>query len=149
MAERHTIDFNRFGVNILSDAERGTITLQFEGTIALQFEGTIAFQLDRDVKAIVKAVNGRFGGGVWNRWVRGERDVLKITSSGMPHPENPEVTRVEMIVSRGELMDIALGDLLDFFRRQPGYRRTLGAPLDRDSIDTRVRMNKNIQKGHA
>jgi hypothetical protein len=131
MPERHTVDFDRLGVNVLSDAERGTVVLQFD-----RASGDA-----KTLAGVVKGVNGRFGGGAWrrwNRWVRGERDVLKIVSPAVPHPENPDVIRVEMAASPGVPMDVALGVLLDFFRRQPGYRRTFGAPLDRDGIDARV-----------
>lgn len=138
MPECHTVDLDRFGVNILSDAERGTITLQMDaGWDGADRAGKLAEQA-----RLLRALGRRFGGGVRSRllrWMRGERDVLRIDSRSGSHLVNPEVIRVEMIVSRGERMDVALGVLLDFFRRQPGYRRTFGAPLDLDSIDTRAR----------
>lgn len=120
MSERHTVDFDRFGVNILSDAELGTITLQFE-----------KFGSGR----MMKAIERRFGGGIWarlHRWRRGQDNSLMLSSPGAPHPENPDVIRLELTVRQGERMDATLAVLMDFLRRQQGYRRTLGSPLDRD-----------------
>jgi hypothetical protein len=131
MIERHTFEFNSFGVNVLSDAERGAISLQLD-TSGCRMEA---------IEPILKAVKRRFGRGIWghlSRWMTGEGDPLLLISHGKPHPDNPDVIRVEMAVKDVERMDSALAALVDFFRRQPGYCRMLGSPLDRDNLDRRT-----------
>jgi hypothetical protein len=132
MIERHTFEFNRFGVNVLSDAERAAISLQFD---------TSGYGVEA-IEPILKAVKRRFGRGIWgqlSRWMTGEGDLLLLISHGKPHPDNPDVIRVEMAIKDGERMDSALAALVDFFRRQPGFCRMLGSPLDRDDLDRRTR----------
>ncbi len=126
MNEIHSVDFDRFGVNILSDAEWGSIVLQFD--ISTCGVGAIGPTL--------KAVQRRFGQGIWghlSRWMTGARGMLVVTSHAQPHPDQPDVFVVKMAVKEGERMDAALGALMDFFRTQPGYRRPLGPPLDPDA----------------
>ena len=65
MIERHTIDFARVSFNVVSDADRGTITLQFD-----QAGGGLG-----SIPGILRAIHQRFGGGVLSRirrWKSGE-----------------------------------------------------------------------------
>jgi hypothetical protein len=141
MPERHTVDFDRFGVNILSDAEVGTISLQFEKTGGA-----------KPIGRMMKAIERRFGSGIWarlDRWRKGQGNPLVLSSRGEPHPENPDVIRLEMTVQQGERMDGALAVLMEFLRREPEYRRTLGPPLDRDHPDRLSRIGEGDASGAA
>jgi len=132
MSERHTVDFDRVSVNVISDAERGTITLQFDN----------AFGGLEQNKRILKAIDSRYGVGVLSRlsrWITGTDSALVLRSHSRPHPENPDVLCLELGVKRGERMESALGNLMEFLRRQPGYQRMFGTPLDRDEMPSRVR----------
>lgn len=132
MNEIHSIEFNRFGVNILSNEEQGTIVLQFDAS---------EYGLGA-IGPTLKAVQGQFGHGIWghfNRWMTGAGDILLVTSHAQPHPDHPEVIVVEMAVKEGARMDTALAALVDFFRSQPGYRRTMGPPLDPDAPHRPIR----------
>jgi hypothetical protein len=132
MAERHTVDFDRVSFNVLSDEERGTITLQFDSPIWGHAGG--------HVKGLAAAIGRRYGGG-WksrlDRWLAGEGEPLLVAGPSGPHSENAEVYCLELWVKRGAKMESALADLVEFLRRQPGYRRLLGQPLDRDQMRER------------
>lgn len=128
MKEIHTIDFDRFGVNVVSDGGLGIISLQFDTTECGM----------RPIEPLLKAVKEHFGRclcGYLSRWLAGEGDLLLLNAHERPHPDNPDVICVEMTIKEGQRMDRALAALMNFFRRQPGYRRTLGSPLDRDDLD--------------
>lgn len=131
MSERHTIEFDGFGANILSDGERGTISLQFDVSDSRQA-----------IRPMLNAIRRCFGHGIRSRltrWMTGQGDpLLRLTSRDEPHPDNPDVIRVEMRVKEGVHIDSALAALIAFFRRQPGYRRTLGPPLDRDDLEGQI-----------
>ncbi len=125
MAERHTIDFARDSVAVVSDADRRRITLQFEGVNDGQ----------PTAKRLWTALQRRYGPGPLariGRWSRGEDHPLILPARGQPHPESPDVFVVEVEIRPGPPMEEVLSDLLEFFRRQPGYVRTYGDPLDRD-----------------
>jgi len=132
MPERHSVDFIRASFNIISDAERRTIALQFDMVISVPGA----------VERIVSALYGRYGSGIrgrLNRWRKGERSPLVMPSRGKPHPENPDVIRFEIVVKQGERLESALATLLGFLRQQPGYQRTFGPPLDRDEAPSEDR----------
>jgi hypothetical protein len=121
MIERHTVDFDRFGINLLRNAERGTIWLHFDTSECLV----------QEMGPVLKAIDRRFGRGLWgrlSRWMTGRGRPTLLASSSSAHPENPEVIRVEMTIKDGERMDSVLAALMDLFRQQPGYCRTLGPP---------------------
>jgi hypothetical protein len=127
MPEIHTVDFRRGSINIISNAERATITLQFAG--------------DRDavesVDRILKAIRRRYGDGLINRlsrWRTGEGSSFVLPLHSRPHPESPDILCFEIGVNRGGGLESALATLLEFLRQQPGYEHTFGAPLDRDQM---------------
>jgi len=129
MSERHTVDFDRVSFNIISDAEQRTITLQFD-TPLWRREGD-------HVKRLLKAIGRRYGAGFKSRlgrWLAGERESLLVVKRSGPHAENAEIFCFELGVKRESKTEAALADLVEFFRRLPGYRRLLGQPLDRDQI---------------
>ena len=133
MAERHSIDFIRASVNIISDTQRRTITLQYE-----KWPGP-----PDAMKPILGAISRKFGTGVrdrFRRWLRGENTQFVRTGPSKPHPENPDVHCFEMIVKEGQTIDSALAGLLGFLRQQPGYQRTFGPPLDPDQLPPKARM---------
>jgi hypothetical protein len=137
MPERHTVDFARCSFNIVTDADRRTITLQFENP----FPGprVVPESIDR----ILNALRRRFGGGILgrlNQWRSGESSPLVLPRRGHPHPDNPDVLRFEIGVKNGARIEGALATLFDFFRRQPGYQTTYGAPLDRDPVPSEDRI---------
>jgi hypothetical protein len=132
MTERHTIDFARVSFNIVSDADRGTITLQFD-----QAGGG-----DGSIAGILRAIHQQFGDGIpcrIRRWISGERNPLVVSRRARPHPEYPDVLRFEISVKPGERIEGALAMFLDFLRQQPGYQRTYGSPLDRDHVLSEAR----------
>jgi hypothetical protein len=134
MPERHTVDFDRASLNLLSDPGKHTITLQFERSPGGR--NRVSPTLGRNLNAL----QGRYGVGVisrLNRWRKGAPNPFVLPSRSKPHPENPDVLCFEIGVNQGETMDSALAQLLDFFRQQPGYLRTFGAPLDRDQVPVR------------
>jgi hypothetical protein len=133
VGERHSIDFNRVSVNIISDAQRRTITLQYE-----KWPGP-----PDAIKAILGAISRKFGNAVgdrFRRWLLGENSPFVLAGRSKPHPENPDVHCFEMIVKEGETIDSALACLLGFLRQQPGYQRTFGPPLDPDQLPLQARM---------
>jgi len=133
MSERHTVDFDQISFNVISDAERETITLQFDAT-----SGTYGRE---QTKRIIQAITGRFGPGIRSRasrWLTGLGDPLALVRRSGTHPENPDVLCLELSVKRGVCVESALAELVEFLRRQPGYRRLLGQPLDRDQVLPRV-----------
>ena len=143
MPERHTIEFDDIGVNILSDAERRTIILQFNSSDLFE---------RHTVERILKAMRKRFGDGVWsrlNRWSSGESNPLALSPAATRHPENPEVTCFEVAVKAGAAMESALSSLIDFLRRQPGYLRTFGEPLNRDHAPSRWRKQEKVDTSDA
>jgi hypothetical protein len=132
MSERHTVDFDRVSFNVISDAERETITLQFENVLSGHAH----------IQQILKAIERRYGVGLFGRlrrWIVGTESALILRSHGRLHPENPDVLCLELGVRRGERMESALGNLIEFLRQQPGYQRMFGSPLDRDLMPSRVR----------
>jgi hypothetical protein len=133
MPERHSIDFIRDSVNIISDADRRTITLQYEKTLGPPDA----------MKPMLGAISRRFGTANRDRlgrWIRGEKSPFVVAGRSKPHPENPDVHCVEMIVKEGETMDSALACLLALLQQQPGYQRTFGPPLDPDQLPLKTRM---------
>jgi hypothetical protein len=134
MIERHTIDFARVSFNVISDADRGTITLQFA-----QAGGG-----RESIRGILRAIQRRFGGGVvsrLNRWSTGESNAFVLPQGSKPHPDYPDVICFAIGVKPGARMEAALATFLDFLRQLPGYQRTYGSPLDRDEVPSRVRTN--------
>jgi hypothetical protein len=132
MIERHTIDFARVSFNIVSDADRGTITLQFAQTGGRR----------ESIQEILRAIHRRFGGGVMsrlNRWSTGESNSFVLPKCSKPHPDYPDVICFEIGVRPGARMEAVLARFLDFLRQLPGYQRTYGSPLDRDEVPSRVR----------
>jgi hypothetical protein len=133
MAERHTVDFDRISFNVLSDAERGTITLQFDSEIGRH-------QNDQ-LKRLLSVLRYRYGASFMSRlrrWsVRAPEPLLLVGSSG-PHPENADILCLELRLNREARLESALVDLVEFLRRQPGYRRLLGQPLDRGQMRERT-----------
>ncbi|WP_422927279.1 hypothetical protein [Singulisphaera sp. PoT] len=128
MPEIHTIDFDRFAVNILSDAERGTIALQFD----------ISACKATEIRPILNSIDEKFGYEAWSRFRRkldAVAPVLRVTSPPAAHPDNRHVMRVEMALAEGARMDSSLQVLIAFLRQQRGYHRTLGAQLDPDHED--------------
>jgi hypothetical protein len=127
MSERHTVDFDRVSFNVISDAERDSITLQFENVLCGR----------ASIQQILKTINREFGVGLFGRvrrWITGTDHSLVLRSHSKLHPENPDVVCVELGVQRGERMELALGELIEFLRQQPGYRQMFGSPLDRDEM---------------
>jgi hypothetical protein len=125
MPEYHTIDFVRGSVNIVSDAERGIITLQFDPAC----DGA------EPIGLIWKAIETRFGGGIpsrLNRWCMGENNPLILPRGGKPHPENADVLCFPIGIEADVRMDAALATLIGFLQQLPGYRRTFGSPLHRE-----------------
>jgi hypothetical protein len=142
MPERHSIDFTRASVNIISDAERRTITLQYEKPLGPPDA----------IKPILGAISKKFGTGIKdrvNRWKRGETSPFQLSGHAKPHPENPDVQCFEMNVSASERMDSALAALLECLRQQPGYQRTFGPPLDRDQLPRKSRMRSSDSLSEA
>jgi hypothetical protein len=142
MSERHTVDFIRGSINILSNGERGTITLQFEKAA----DGL------KPISRILKALERRYGVGVMrrlSRWRTGESNPFVLPLRTKPHPENPDVLCFEIGVKQGERMESALAALIEFLRRQPGYQRTFGSPLDRDQMPSRVRKASSTDNSNA
>ena len=132
MIERHTIDFNRVSFNVISDADRQTITLQFD---------RIGSGLE-SIQRILRAVRRRFGEGIasrLSRWRTGQGNPFALPARIRPHPEYQDVLCFEIGVKRDARMEAALATLLDFLRQLPGYKRTYGSPLDRDQVPSRVR----------
>jgi hypothetical protein len=130
MPEIHTVDFNDVGINVLSDPDHGTITLQY----VRENHGT------GHVGRILAVLRRRYGKSTLsrlNRWRDREENPFVLPSCSTPHPDNPDILRFEIKLQHPEQADAALALLLGFLRQQPGYRRTLGAPLDRDHAPRR------------
>lgn len=144
MSERHTADFDRVSFNILSDAERGTISLQFDTPI-WRHGGD-------QVKRLVSAIGRRYSGG-WrsrfSRWIAGAGEPPLVVGPSGPHSENAEVYCLELGLKRGAKMESALADLVKFLREQPGYRRLLGHPLDPDQMHKRSRDRESGDSSQA
>jgi hypothetical protein len=172
MPERHTIDFARGSFNLVTDADRRTITLQFEDAfralpgrrhrrpslewriMSLRFEDAFpgGRVVSESIDRILKALRQRFGGGILgglNRWSRRERNPLVLPRRGHPHLDNPDVLCFEIGVKDGAKVEAALATLLDFLRRQPGYQRTYGAPLDRDAAHSEERFGPDKETSTA
>ena len=125
MPERHTVEFRRTSCSIISDPERGTLSLRFD-----RLEGG-----PEPIVLLLRALRRRFGtgfGGRLTRWWAGAAIPLILAPTSRPYPDNPDLICVAATLKPGERMDGALGVVLDFFRHQPDYRRTFGPPLDRD-----------------
>jgi hypothetical protein len=130
MPERQSVEFERVVFNVISDEERGTITLQFSGAGGRSRES-------REIEAILNAIEGRYAKGIRSRPSPeglGSASPLVLPLRSKPHPEAPDVLCFEMRVKPGERMGSVLADFMDFLSQQPGYRRTFGNPLDRDQI---------------
>jgi hypothetical protein len=139
MSERHTIDFARASFNVVSDAERNTITLQFESS------GGDQERVNPPIARVLKAIERRYGTGIASRlkrWRTGECNPLVLPSGSTPHPENSEVFCFEIGVEPGERLEFALATLFEFLRQQPEYQRTFGPPLDRDQMPLQVQIGK-------
>lgn len=135
MAERHTIDFKQCSFNVLSDGDRGTITLQFERA------GQGRRAVGRPIAQVLTALQRAYGSGIVGRLHRlgsAEDDMLRLPTESKPHPDNPDVLCFEIEVKPGCAMDTALGAVLALLQ-QPEYLRTLGAPLDRDEPPSHIR----------
>jgi hypothetical protein len=145
MPERHTVDFARCSFNVVSDGERRSIILQFHPQAAGSKREPIAL--------IFKALRRRYGGGLiahLNRWRTGEGHPFVLPPRTEPHPDCPEVLCYRIRVRPGGgTMDSALATLLEFFREQPGYERTYGAPLDLDEASARVRTRTDVDASTA
>lgn len=131
MSERHSVDFVRASFNVVSDAEKRTITLQFDHS------GFILHPISPPVRLVLRAFERRYGAGILsrlNRWKTGETSELALPRQSNPHPENPDVFCFEIGVRPGVRMETALATVLLFLRQQPGYQRTFGPPLDRDEV---------------
>jgi hypothetical protein len=146
MPERHSVDFDRVGFNVLTDAEARTITLQFENPDGPHGE------VPSGMRPILDAIRRRYGAGVVRRlvrWAKKRDNPLAPDVRCEPHPDNPDVLCFRIGVTPGKRMESALTALLDFLRQQPGYRRTLGPPLDRDSLDRRARNEVTVDTPSA
>jgi hypothetical protein len=142
MSERHTVDFDRVSINVISDAERGTITLQFDN----------AFGGLSQNNRILQAIDRRYGVGMLSRlrrWIAGLGDPPVLALRSGPHPENPDVSCLVLRVKRPVGMESALVSLMEFLRRQPGYQRMFGSPLDRDEMPSRVRRASSVDSSEA
>jgi hypothetical protein len=131
MPEIHTVHFVRGSLTVVSDAERGTISLRYPRGR----EGEA-------IPAILKVLGRRYGDAPLSRlgrWRAGERSPFVLPPRPEPHPEGPDILCFEIGIRRGERPDPALASLLDFLAQQPGYRRTLGDPLDRDRMPAPAR----------
>ena len=139
MPERHSIDFVRASVNIITDAAARIITLQYE-----RWHGP-----PEAMKPILGAISRKFGAGIRNRlrrWMTGQSSPFVLPPGAKPHPENPDVLCFEIGVKQSEKMDAALAALIGFLRQQPGYQRTFGPPLDPDQPTPKTR---TASKGDA
>lgn len=127
MPEIHTIHLLRGNLNVISDVQKGTITLQYTQ--------------DRDgVKAIdqiLTAIGSRFGDRAISRLGSGEESPFKLPTRSRPHPDCADVLCFTIGLKPGQAIESALANLLNFLRQQPGYVRTLGAPLDPDEARAR------------
>lgn len=155
MAERHTVDFDQGAFN---DHERRLVTLQLERGVCTcdsafmdwssvpARKGPVAPLRDgfgcglhpspRFAGWVLKPVRRRFGDRPVHRLLRW---LLRQGASPLvparrlrPHPDNPDVVCWDLALREGRRPEEALGSLLDFLRGLPGYRRTVGPPLDPD-----------------
>ena len=120
MPERHSIDFVRASVNIITDPATRTITLQYERW----------HSPPEAIKPILKAISRKFGTGIKDlvcRWTTGQSSPFVLPKGARLHPENPDVLCFEIGVKQNEKMDAALATLIGFLRQQPGFQRTLPA----------------------
>ncbi len=132
MPERHSVDFRQVSFNIISDAERGTITLQYPSARGGSSDCEVM-----EIRQVLRSLKRRYGGGIGGRlgrWYSGMDSPFVLPSCSEPHPTNPDVLCFEIRVRQGERLESALATFLEFARQQPGYQRTFGAPLDRDEI---------------
>jgi len=139
MPERHSIDFVRASVNIIADADKRTIALQYERSHGPP----------EAMNAILGAISRKFGTGIINRlsqWMTGRSSPFVLPRAAKPHPETPDVLCFEIGVKQSEKMDAALDALIGFLRQQPGYQRTFGPPLDPDQPNPKTR---SASKGDA
>ena len=122
MPEYHTVEFRRCSFNVISDAERRTLTLQFD-TLNTSHKA---------IQKLLEAIERRFGKRTmrWFQWRRSdEGSPLLIRPGSSSRQVSPDVHRYEIGVRPGETMDSALGALLGFLRVQPEYQHTFGADL--------------------
>ena len=125
MTERHSVEFARVGFNVISDDVRGTLTLQFDA----------ARPIPDPMNQILLAIRREYSDGIASRlrrWRTVQTNMFVPSARIQPHPTNPDVHCFEIGVKDGAAMEAALETLLSFLRQLPGYRRTIGAPLDRD-----------------
>ena len=126
MIERHSIDFDWVIFNVVSDADRHTMTLQFESNSPLVRQG---------IRRILRAIEQRFGNGIASRlrrWHSGQGNPFVLPAGTTTHPEYGDVLFFEIGVKPGVRMEDALASLLDHLRQLPGFKRIYGPPLDRD-----------------
>ncbi len=132
MTERHSFEFDRAIFNVIADADRRTITLQFQETTVLE---------RRVVERILTAIRRRFGDGItsrFSRWTAGQGNPLLLPGRILSHPEYPDVLCFEIRVKPGDEVEAALATLLDFIRELPGRKRAYGEPLDRDQTSSQI-----------
>jgi hypothetical protein len=130
MSERHSVEFDRVGFNVISDDVSRTLTLQFDA----------AHPSLEPMQRILFAIRQKYGEGItsWlRRWRTGETNKLVPSARSKPHQTNPDVHCFDIGVKEGEAVEVALEGLLSFLQQLPGYRRTIGAPLNRDDPPSR------------
>ena len=101
MIERHSFEFDRAIFNVIADADRRTLTLQFQHTTILE---------RRSVGRILTAIRRRFGNGITSRlsrWKTGQASTLMLPGHGVSHPEYPDVLCFELKVKAGHEIELA------------------------------------------
>lgn len=149
MAERHSVEFKTCSFNVLSDEDRGTITLQYDRwgsgggrsrkgfprffqAVVEECRGGFDRQ-NPGMSRVLQALRGEYGDGLicrFKRWSTGAPGPFELPSASVPHRENPDVLCFQIRVVAEERMEASLERLLDFFSRQPEYQRTFGSQLD-------------------
>ncbi len=122
MIERHSIEFGRVIFNVVSDADRHTMTLQFQSNMSL---------VRQSVTRLLCAIEWRFGNGIASRlrrWHSGQGNPLILPAGTTTHPEYDDVLFYEIGVKPDVRMEDALASLLDYLRQFPEYQRMYGPP---------------------
>ena len=133
MIERHSIEFGRVIFNVVSDADRRTMTLQFQSNSS---------RVRQSITRLLRAIERRFGDGIASRlrrWHSGQGNPLMLPAGTTRHPEYGDVLLFEIGVKPGVSMEDALALLLDYLRQLPEYKRMYGPQFGRDQPPTKPR----------